>query len=432
MVEPDGAGYRVTWPALSGSLTRASAAKAQAVRFRCAPDRSTGVRLSEGVYRLSSDGPSDCVLETGDGRSFRFTSRTRHEDSVVDLAQGAFTEWSAMRQDVTIQAVNGRAEPIFSIARSETSGRGTPGGRPGRRDVVERSTAEDVRFTFPGAAGGFTASRIDGESQLFDYGFDGVVRRSAELMRMVDLASEQQRDPKAADIPAQAMLSFVQGLGSRGDRFRSSATYSGYRVTSPQGPVDIETLSFGVDAEGIDSDSGSGRVTFTASGLSLGSMPSLADWALRDITVSVAATSVPFKSLLQAIESDPTSAVVPRLAALLGQAGSRLEVETARLNMMRGSLDLHGSIRADAKAPRGVSGAATARLTGLGPLATFLRSRPQTERMADRVTAVEALGRAVDLDAGTTARDYDIKLGGEPVLLVNGVDPTVILQDAGP
>ncbi|WP_342240702.1 hypothetical protein [Inquilinus sp. OTU3971] len=433
VVEPDGASYQVTWPALSGSLKEGGTAGPRSARFRCAPDRSVATRLSEGVYRLHSAAPSDCVLKTGEsGRSFRFTSRTRREDNVVDLAQGAFTEWSATEEDMTIQASGDPATPLMSAARLESSGRGTPSGRPSRRDLVVRSTVENLRLAGLDGIGRFTASRIESEKHLFDYAFEGVVKRTVETMRMVDLLEDQQRDPASTQIPIQALLSFAQAAGSYGDRFRSSTTYSDYRATVPGGSFGIETLGWDIDAEGIGSESGSGRTTLRLSGLSLGSTPSVAEWTPHDITLAVAVSAVPFKSLLQMIESDPTPAVIPRLAALLGQAGSRLEIETAQLRTAQGSLDLRGSLRADAAAARGVTGAATARLTGLAQLVAFLRSRPQTARTADRVAALEAMGRAVDLGAETTARDYDIELGGKPTLLVNGVDPTVILQDARP
>ncbi|MGF6226127.1 hypothetical protein QFZ27_000082 [Inquilinus ginsengisoli] len=433
VVEPDGAGYRVTWPALSGSLKEGGAAGPRSARFRCAPDHSVATRLSEGVYRLHSAAPSDCVLKTGHGgQSFRFSSRTRREDNVVDLTQAAFTEWSALLEDVTIQAGGAPATPLMSAARLESSGRGMPSGHPGRRDLVVRSVTEALRLTGPDGTERFTASRVESERHLFDYAFDGVVKRTMETMRMVDLVEDQQRDPASPQIPIQALLSFARAAGSYGDRFRSSTTYSDYRATVPGGSFGLKTLSWDTDAEGIGSESGSGRATLRFSGLWLGSTSTVADWTPQDVTLALAATGVPFKSLLKAIESDPTPAVMPRLAALLGQAGSRLEIETAQLRTAAGgALDLRGSIRADATAARGVSGSATARLTGLAPLAAFLRSRPQTTRTADRVTAVEALGRAVDL-GGDTARDYDIVLGGEPALLVNGIDPAVILQDAKP
>ncbi|OWJ66368.1 hypothetical protein [Inquilinus limosus] len=436
-VEPDGAGYRVTWPAVAGTLTKGGAAGAPAIaHFRCKPDRSVATPVSEGVYRLHSASPWDCVLEMEGGRrAFRFTSRTRSEDNLVDLTQGAFTETSATVEGMTIAAAGDGTAPLASSSRMEMSSRGKPSGRPGRRDLVVRSTTEGMRVAGPDGTERFAASRVESERHLFDYGHDGEVRRYLDLTRMIDLVEEQQRDPASPKAPTQMLFSFAQMVGSYGDRIRSSTTYTGYRASvpgAPGGSFGVETLKVDIDAEGIGGDSGRGRVVVTISGLA-GWAPFLGDWAPRDVTLSVAATGVPFRSLLQAIDSDSTPAVLPRLAGLLGQAGSRLEIEAAQLRTAAGgALDLHGSVRADAAAAHGVDGRAMLRLTGLAPLAAFLRSRPQTAALADRVDAVEALGRAVDLDAGGMARDYEIVLGGDPVLRVNGVDPASVLRASQP
>jgi hypothetical protein len=434
VVEPDGAGYRVTWPAVAGSLTSEGAAGTPIIaHFRCKPDSSVATPLTEGVYRLHSVSPFDCVLEMDEGRrAFRFTSRTRSDDTIVDLAQGGFTDGSATLEDMTIETVGNRATPLLSLSRMETSSRGTPSGHPGRRDLVLRSTTENLRIAGPDGTERFAASRAESERHLFDYGFDGVVRRYADTMGMVDLIEAQQRDPASPTVPMKALLSFARAAGSYGDRVRSSTTYFGYRASTPGGSFAIETLKVDIDAKGIGSDSGRGRATVTISGLS-GWMAFLGDWAPRGVTVSVAATDVPFRSLLLAIDADSTPAIMPRLAALLGQAGSRLEIEAVQLRTAAGgALDLQGSIRADAASAHGFGGTATMRLAGLAPLAAFLRSRPQTAQMADWVDAIEALGRAVDLGGGAAARDYEIVLGGEPVLLVNGGDPAAVLHASRP
>jgi len=433
-VEPDGAGYRVTWPAVAGTLTKDGAAGAPAIaHFRCKPDRSVATLVSDGVYRLHSASPWDCVLVMdGDRRAFRFTSRTRSEDNVVDLTQGVFTETSATVEGMTIAAVGDGTAPLASSSRMEMSSRGTPSGHPGRRDLVVRSTTEGMRVAGPDGTERFAASRVESERHLFDYGHDGEVRRYLDLMRMIDLVEEQQRDPASPKAPTQMLLSFAQMVGSYGDRIRSSTTYSGYRAAVPGGSFGMDALKVDIDAEGISSDSGHGRVIVTISGMS-GWNAFLGDWSPRDVTISVAATAVPFRSLLQAIDADPTPAVLPRLAGLLGQAGSGLEIEAAQLRAAAGgAADLHGSVRADAAAAHGVAGTVSLRLTGLAPLAAFLRSRPQMAALADRVDAIEALGRAVDLDAGGTARDYEIVLGGDPVLRVNGVDPASVLRASQP
>jgi hypothetical protein len=420
---------------VAGTLTGDRAAGAPIIaHFRCKPDRSVATLVSEGVYRLRSASPFDCVLEMEDGRrAFRFTSRTRSEDNVVDLARGVFTESSAAVEDMTVTAIGAGARPLISVSRAEMSSRATPSGHPGRRDMIVRTTNEAMRLVAPDGAERLAVARTESERHLFDYGRDGEVRRYLELMRMISLVEEQQRDPASPDAPIQGLLSFAGSIGSYGDRVRSSTTYSGYRTSVPGGSLGMDLLRMDVDAEGIGGDSGHGRITMTMSGMSVGWMAFLGDWALRDFTVSVVATDVPFHSLLQAIDADSTPAVMPRLAALLGQAGSRLEIETAQLRTAAGgSLDLQGSIRADAASVHGIGGTATMRLAGLAPLAAFLRSRPQTAQLADRVDAIEVLGRAVDLGAGGAARDYEMVLGGEPVLLVNGVDPAVVLHASRP
>jgi len=154
----------------------------------------------------------------------------------------------------------------------------------------------------------------------------------------------------------------------------------------------------------------------------------------RNLAVTVTGTDIPFKSLLQAIEAKTEAApgIGPRLVDLLGRSGSRLEIKAAHLDTAKASADLHGTIQADAGAAHGATGAVTVRLTGLEPLAAFLKSRPQTAKAADRVTAIELIGRAVTLDDGSAGRDYDIVMDASPAVLVNGVDPATILRDMKP
>jgi hypothetical protein len=241
-VEPAGAQYRVTGPALSLALRDDDYdGRKRVVRIRCDGDRYTATAGEGAVTRLSGETPIRCEIRPGGGEPpVLFTSRSRRAELTVDLAASLLTASTDESEGVTVTE---DGETQLAVHRLSLTSATTPHpGRPGsaRQDIALQLEAEGLSVGDPAAGEGLTLGRLRYGGGLEDV--DAAALRDRVWRLIAFTLDAARRDPQAPQPPnagrkLDALLRQVQGL-------IGSASQAELVLTDLRGAGDDTTTGF--------------------------------------------------------------------------------------------------------------------------------------------------------------------------------------------
>ena len=238
-VEPAGAGYRVTGPALSLALRDDDYdGRKQVVRIRCDGDRYTATAGEGAVYRLSGETPVRCEIRPGGGEPpVLFTSRSRRAELTVDLAASLLTASTDESEGVTVTE---DGETQLAVHRLSLTSATTPHPGSKQQDIALQFEAEGLSAGDPAAGEGMTLGRLRYGGRLEDV--DAAALRDRVWRLIAFTLDAAQRDPQAPQPPnagrkLDALLRQVQGL-------IGSASQAELVLTDLRGAGDDTTTGF--------------------------------------------------------------------------------------------------------------------------------------------------------------------------------------------
>ena len=276
-VEPDGAGYRVSGPALALTLRNDSDGRKRLVRIRCDGDRYTATAGAGSAFQLHGETPVRCEIRPGGGEPPTvFTSRARRADLTVDLAASLLTASSDESEGVTV-AENG--ETKLAIHRLSLSSATTPHAGSAHQDIALQFEAEGLSAGDPANGDGMTLGRLRYGGKLEDV--DAAALRD-RVWRLIAFALDAaQRDPKAPPPPnVERKLDTLmrQALDLVGSASQSELALTDLQGGGDQTTVGFESLTLSGGYRGLDRAAPGrglgGDVAFELRGLAVADAPS--------------------------------------------------------------------------------------------------------------------------------------------------------------
>jgi hypothetical protein len=296
-VEPAGAGYRVTGPALSLALRDDADGQKRVVRIRCDGDRYTATAGEGAVTRLSGETPIRCEIRPGGGEPpVLFTSRSRRAELTVDLTASLLTASTDESEGVTVTE---DGETRLAVHRFSLTSATTPHPGSGRQDIALQLEAEGLSAGDPTAGDGVTLGRLRYGGRLDDV--DAAALRDRVWRLIAFTLDAARRDPQAPQPPnagrkLDAMLRQVQGL--IGSASRSELVLTDLHGAGDDTTAGFESLTVSSGYSGLDRAAPGrglgGDVTLDLRGLKVADAPTKPEPATLTIDgVQLAATLTP-------------------------------------------------------------------------------------------------------------------------------------------
>lgn len=438
-IEPDGAAYRLTAPAVASSSTTAMPdGTAVTMEYRCESSGGSAAPVSDGVYRLRLDGPFDCRFKSSQGPlDLRLTSRSRLDEFTFDTRGRIFSKLASSWEGVTATPAEGGGPALLSIDRVTGTGDGAPTAVPGHQSFDYHLSAEGLRGGDPAGTVQVSIGRLSLDGAAKDLDFGGILAKLAEMVAVQRTMAAA--GPGATPTPEdqRRMIALVGAMyAAYGNTIDGGLSVADVQVTGRNATVTLAAADAALGYGGIDGDAGTGRLRFGVEGLAISPALPFADWVPRDARIDLAADKVPYQSLFKlwgdaiAAQSQPPAAADPEAAKTqamavgraLQQAGSTIDIPRFRIVAPQLVFDLTGAFQAGLQAAYGVTGESKIRFVGLDSLIRFLQTQPEGGKAAAGFTMMQALGREATAEDGRAARDYAISVDAGGKVLVNGAD----------
>jgi hypothetical protein len=287
-VEPAGAGYSVTGPALSLALRDDADGRKRVVRIRCDGDRYTATAAEGQVYRLTGETPLRCEIRPGGTEPpVILTSRTRHAALTVDLAASLLTASTDESEGVTVTE-DGKTQiavhrlSLTSATKPHAGDSGAQWSGPARQDIALQVEAEGLSAGDAAAGEGVTLGRLRYSGLLEDV--DAAALRD-RVWRVIAFALEAaQRDPLAPAPPnAERKLDALmrQVLDLTGSGSRTELVLTDLQGGGDDTAVGFDSLTIGGGYRGLDRTAPgrgtAGDVTLDLRGLKVADGPGKAE-----------------------------------------------------------------------------------------------------------------------------------------------------------
>ncbi|MDR6292660.1 hypothetical protein E9232_005200 [Inquilinus ginsengisoli] len=250
-VEPAGAEYRITGPALALALRDDADGQKRVLRIRCDGDRYTATPTEAAVYRLHGETPFRCEIQPGGGEPAAVvTSRARRADLTLDLAASLLTASADQSDGVTITA-DGKVQ--VTVDRLRLTSATTPRAGSPRQDVALQVEARGISAGDPTTGDAARLAHARYSTRLEDV--DAVALRE-RVWRLVAFALDAaQRDPKAPAPPnferkADVLLRQVMALAGRASQ--TEMVLTDMRSTSRDTVAGFESLTVSGGYHGLD------------------------------------------------------------------------------------------------------------------------------------------------------------------------------------
>lgn len=258
-VEPAGAGYSVTGPALSLALRDDAEGRKRVVRIRCDGDRYTATAAEGQVFRLAGETPLRCEIRPGGGEpAVTITSRTRQAALTVDLAASLLTASTDESEGVTVTE-DGKTQlavhrlSLTSATNPHAGDSGAQWSGPARQDIALRIEAEGLSVADPAAGEGVTLDRLRYSTLLEDV--DAAALRDRAWRVIAFALDAAQRDPQAPSPPnAERKLDALmrQMLELTGSGSRTELVLTGLQGGGDDTTVGFDSLTIGGGYRGLD------------------------------------------------------------------------------------------------------------------------------------------------------------------------------------
>ena len=104
------------------------------------------------------------------------------------------------------------------------------------------------------------------------------------------------------------------------------------------------------------------------------------------------------------------------------QSDAKVAVNELRLVAELVDVLVRGSVRTAPRLPLGLEVSAYVEVVGLPVLIEVISVRSQNPRTIEFLTLIQAIGQQAMTDDGRDVRTYEVELGGDLSLIVNGTD----------
>lgn len=258
-VEPAGAGYSVTGPALSLALRDDADGQKRVVRIRCDGDRYTAMAAEGQVYRLTGETPLRCEIRPGGTEpAVTITSRTRHAALTVDLGASLLTASTDESEGVTVTE-DGKTQlavhrlSLTSATKPHAGSSGAQWSGPAHQDIALQVEAEGLSAGDAAAGEGVTLGRLRYSGLLEDV--DAAALRDRTWRVIAFVLDAAQRDPLAPAPPnAERKLDALmrQVLELTGSGSRTELVLTGLQGGGDDTAVGFDSLSVTGGYRGLD------------------------------------------------------------------------------------------------------------------------------------------------------------------------------------
>jgi hypothetical protein len=431
-VEPDGAAYRLTMPAIASSSSQAMPdGTVMTVESHCEATGGTATPVSNSVYRLRLDTPLDCRFTApAAGIDLHLATRSRVDEFTFDTGHTVFSQFAQHWEGLTGTAADGTQ--LFAVDRITGTGDGTPGKAPGHQSIDYHVSAEGLHGGDAAGRVQVSAARLHLDATLKDLNISGVFTALGDMVAAQRaLAATPGRQPSPAD--QKKMMAQVGALyAAYGDQVDTGFSVDQLQVKAPGVQVALDRLEVGFGYDGIGGDNGHGRLSLEMGGLAIAPPSPYADWIPGDGRIDLAASNIPYQSLFKLMgkqafgatpaSPDATQAQFKAMGRLLQKAGAGLDIHHFHLVSPKSVFDLTGSVLANGHAAYGATGSGLLRLVGLDALVGFLQQEKATAQLAGGISMLQMMGRETTGDDGHSARNYDLSVDAAGKILVNGND----------
>jgi hypothetical protein len=216
--------------------------------------------------------------------------------------------------------------------------------------------------------------------------------------------------------------------------FRSALTLEALSFDREGEHFAIESAALGNEMTGMVSGAGAYALHFDLAGLEIAPPPAAGALIPSDANLDITLSGLPNADIAAAMTEFVETVDAPTMAAALVMAGQALapalltsktltlEV-AADARTSAGSLALEASLRPNPGSPFLATGTATMVITGLDETIAALSAEPQDNAQPVQVlTMLKALGASAADAAGRPAFRYDLVLGPDGELTLNGRD----------
>ena len=203
--------------------------------------------------------------------------------------------------------------------------------------------------------------------------------------------------------------------------------------------VDIGEARYGMSVDGLYDDASTLGMSILVEDVVVEPAPPEFQYVPQETVIRLALEDLPNDQLLMivvdflrgAAQTNPDNAMM-MAAGQLQQAvmvgGSTLQIEEVRAIADIYTLLMQGEVIPRADAAFGVTADAFMEIGGMPQLIAMLQNEPQGQEAVQALTVLQGLGQQGTNDAGEDVRIYELNLGADGTMLLNGTDLGPLLQ----
>ncbi len=417
-VAPDGDRYRATIPA--GQVILEPDGESIAFGATAVVLAPTG----EGALAASWVLPSRYEMRGVNGEApLVITVGGQSGQGIFVLDLGTFLELALVLSDVTgrVEGVEG----VFSLSSISLSV-GSESAGPGLFESRGGLAITDLRLAGAGGAGGLSIGGVRLDSVLAGLRLAGFVALAESFL------SPGGDGPLTSfyDV-ADALVRSAEPVATGG---ATSFTIEDFAIDAGGSKFSLDRVNLSAALDGVGEDSAAAYIGLELAGLATNRFPPALDGIVPGaVTVDMDMLELPNGALRQTLLSfiQTSRNMGPYIAARLTplelksalmQSDAKVAVNELRLVAELVDVLVRGSVRTARNMPLGLEASANVEIAGLPALIEAVSARSQNPKTIELLTLIQAIGQRTMTDDGRDARTYEVELGGDLSLIVNGTD----------
>jgi hypothetical protein len=434
-VEPDGDDYTVT---IDAAPLFAPAAK-EGTTISLTPIELTVTDAGDGKWNVSQDGPLEFKVDAKNAVSADIKIEAYTWEGVFNEAMGNFESASGQMKNASlvesvIDPTQGKVDINAAIKNVKITQTGTA-NENGGSDMVAKYELEGFSETVNSAGDAANGKPplnivITAATGVYDTSAKGYKSQSI-LDLLAFFIAHQSKDLIVKD---QADLKSIMSEGlPLFENINGTGTFKTVSVSTPIGPVGMDTMAFGADINGIVKD-GKFRESIAVTGLTL--PPAVVPpWATKlvpkDVTFDIQGSgfdlATPAAAVMAALDFSkdpplPAGFENTLMPSLLPKGTVDVVLNPTSVSNDIYSISAEGAMAAGPMNPI-PSGKGTVKAKGLDELMKIIQAAPPEAGMqsgASIIIAAKGMGKA-EADGSFT---WNIESAGDGKVLVNGIDVT--------
>lgn len=251
-VEPAGAAYRITGPAISFSIPGQAGGE---VRIRCDADHYLATppapgATAAGLWRLSADTPQRCEIQPPGEEPVVITSADRRATIDLDLDRSLVLASSDRRGRFSISQKGGGQATIDQLRLTSTA---VPEAGSPRREMVAEAQAEGTVIDL-GAEGHFTIGRMGYRTRIDSVDVPGLIDWVQAMQRLTRQAEEQKLPEETVVRQVWALMAQAVTLAGPGAESELTLADLDGRVAEDNTTLQLDSLALSGGYSGFAPD----------------------------------------------------------------------------------------------------------------------------------------------------------------------------------